>query len=103
MIKSCLRSTKEYNGGRMATPLNIKDPEAYQLASEIARATGKTLTRVVVEALRHEKQALKQTEEQINVGRVRRILAEMHAQPVVDSRSGEEILADLYDEHGLPK
>ena len=39
----------------MATPLNIKDPEAYQLASEIARHTGKTLTRVVVDALKHER------------------------------------------------
>lgn len=41
--------------------------------------------------------------EQIDAGRVRRILEEMHAQPVADPRSAEEILADLYDERGLPK
>ena len=32
--------------------LNVKDPEAHRLAEAIAQATGKTLTRVVTEALR---------------------------------------------------
>ncbi|MDZ4799832.1 MAG: type II toxin-antitoxin system VapB family antitoxin [Bryobacteraceae bacterium] len=36
------------------TPLNIKDAEAYQLATAIANHTGKSLTRVVVAALRAE-------------------------------------------------
>jgi antitoxin VapB len=87
----------------VATPLNIKDPEAYQLASEIAQLTGKTLTRVVVDALRHEKQTLKLEPEEINVARVRQILAQMHSMPEADPRSAEKILDDLYDEHGLPK
>jgi antitoxin VapB len=34
--------------------LNIKDPEAYKLAKEIAQLTGKSLTRVVIDALRKE-------------------------------------------------
>jgi antitoxin VapB len=87
----------------VATPLNIKDPEAYQLASEIAQLTGKTLTRVVVDALRHERQALKLAPEKIDVAKVRQILAQMHSLADVDPRSAEKILADLYDEHGLPK
>lgn len=87
----------------MATPLNIKDPEAYQLASEIARHTGKTLTRVVVDALKHEKETLKPVPPEIDMGKVREILAHMHALPELDPRSAEEILEDLYDEHGLPK
>lgn len=32
--------------------LNIKDPEAHALASELARRTGQNLTQVVKEALR---------------------------------------------------
>ncbi len=32
--------------------LNIKDPEAHQLAQAISRATGESMTRVVKEALR---------------------------------------------------
>jgi hypothetical protein len=87
----------------MATPLNIKDPEAYQLASEIARHTGKTLTRVVVDALKHEREALRRGPQEIDISKVRQILADMHAMPVADPRSVEDILGDLYDEHGLPK
>jgi hypothetical protein len=87
----------------MATPLNIKDPEAYQLASEIAQHTGKTLTRVVVDALKHEKEALKPASQEIDMAKVRELLAQMHAMSEADPRSGDDILGDLYDEHGLPK
>jgi hypothetical protein len=87
----------------MATPLNIKDPEAYQLAYEIAQLTGKTLTRVVVDALKHEKEALKPETQEIDMGKLHQILDRLHAMPVADPRSVEEILGDLYDEHGLPK
>ena len=87
----------------MATPLNIKDPEAYQLASEIAQLTGKTLTRVVVDALKHEKQALKPAPKEIDIARVHQILAQMHSMPEADPRSAGEILEEFYDEHGLPR
>jgi hypothetical protein len=87
----------------MATPLNIKDPEAYQLASEIAQLTGKTLTRVVVDALKHEKEALKPASEEIDMTRVQQILARMHSMPDADPRSAEQIMDDLYDRYGLPK
>jgi antitoxin VapB len=87
----------------MATPLNIKDPEAYQLASEIAQLTGKTLTRVVVDALKHEKEMLKPASQEIDMTKVYQILAQMHAMPEADPRSVEEIIGDMYDEQGLPK
>jgi antitoxin VapB len=87
----------------MATPLNIKDPEAYQLASEIAQLTGKTLTRVVVDALKHEKEALKPASEEIDMTRVQQILARMHSMRDADPRSAEQIMDDLYDRYGLPK
>jgi antitoxin VapB len=82
----------------MATPLNIKDPEAYQLASEIARHTGKTLTRVVVDALRHEKEALKAAPQEIDMTKVAAILARFDRQ-----RQPWPVDEILYDERGLPR
>jgi antitoxin VapB len=78
-------------------PLNIKDPEAHRLAHEIAAATGKTLTRVVVDALRQEKSRV--LPRQIDFDRVRAILKRMDAIPVTNSRSADEILG--YDERGV--
>lgn len=86
-----------------ATPLNIKDPEAYHLAAEIAQLTGKTLTRVVVDALRHERQALKTPPEQIDMWKVEQILTRLHSMADVDSRPASEIVGEMYDEHGLPR
>jgi antitoxin VapB len=85
------------------TPLNIKDPEAYRLATEIAQLTGKTLTRVVVDALTHERQALKTSPEQIDMQKVEQILTRLHSMTDVDPRPASEIVRELYDEHGLPR
>ena len=86
----------------MPTPLNIKDPEAYQLASEIASHTGKSLTRVVVDALRRESEALKRTPSEIDMKKVRAILARFDRGPAAE-RSVSGILDELYDERGLPR
>jgi hypothetical protein len=87
----------------MATALNIKDPQAYQLASEIACYTGKTLTRVVVDALKREKEALKPTPREIDMGKVHAILARFDRRSKPDDRLIDEVLNDLYDEQGLPR
>lgn len=89
-------------GVTMATPLNIKDPEAHQLASEIARHTGKSLTRVVVDALRHEKEALKPKPREIDMEKVVSILGRFDNGPASDRRVAS-ILHELYDEQGLPR
>jgi antitoxin VapB len=81
--------------------LNIKDPEAYNLALAVASATGKSLTRVVVDALRAEKERIEPRE--IDVAKVYKILAEFDGMPDLDPRSSQQIVADLYDEQGLPK
>lgn len=83
------------------TPLNIKDQEAHQLASMIAQHTGKTLTRVVVDALRREKERV--VPRQVNMRRIHEILASVDAMPVLDQRPAAAIMADLYDEKGMPK
>ena len=83
--------------------LNVKDPEAYRLARAISQATGETMTRVVIEALRSRFDQM----EKLQRRDPEKIAAEMRAiarrasalirGPFVDH-------ADfLYDEHGLPK
>lgn len=84
----------------MATPLNIKDPEAYRLASEIARVTGQSLTRVVIDALK-QRQASLAPAETIDMRKVNRVLSRLQAVPSVDPRSGKEIMDSLYDNEGL--
>jgi antitoxin VapB len=43
---------------RSATTLNVKDPEAHRLAQAIGQATGETMTRVVIQALRERYERL---------------------------------------------
>lgn len=80
--------------------LNIKDPEAHELASTISRSTGKSLTRVVIDALRIERQKIAPRD--VNVNEVRAILARLRSVPDVDPRPSQAIIDDLYDENGLP-
>ncbi len=82
-------------------PLNIKNAEAYRLASEIAEYTGKALTRVVLDALRAEKDRI--VPRKSDRAEIRKILKQVHALPDLDKRSGDAILADLYDQRGLWK
>jgi hypothetical protein len=83
------------------SPLNIKDPEAYRLASLIAEHTGKTLTRVVLDALRHEKARI--LPRKWDGEKIASILAKAHALPDRDRRPVREIENDLYNEQGLIK
>lgn len=85
----------------MKMALNIRNPEAEQLAADLAKLTGETKTQAVTKALRERLERIKRR-------RTRRRLADeldeiakhCAALPVLDNRSDEEILG--YDEHGLP-
>ena len=82
-------------------PLNIRNRQAEELASMLAKLTGETKTAAVT-------QALKERLERLRRARPKRGLADdldeiaLHcaALPVRDRRSAEQILG--YDEHGLP-
>ena len=81
--------------------LNIKDPEAHQLARKIAEQTGETMTRAVTEALRERLARLSNArkprttaQELLAIGR--RCAATLKQEPV-------DHAALLYDDHGLPK
>lgn len=79
--------------------LNLKDPEAHWLAKALARETGETMTRAVIESMRERLDRLTQrrsaasAEELLAIGR--RCAA---------VRTGEltDHAALLYDERGLP-
>ena len=81
--------------------LSIQDPEAEQLARELAERTGESLTDAVVISLRerlqreHDKNGASRLRDEI-----RHIGARCAALPVLDPRSPDEILG--YDSHGLP-
>jgi len=81
--------------------LNLRNPEAERLATELAKATGETKTAAVIKAL-HDRL------ERVRRERGRRSLADeleeiaMHCAnlPVLDAREPDEILR--YDKDGLP-
>ena len=81
--------------------LNIKNDEAYQLATELIALTGETLTKAVTEALRERlericKQKRKATAtELLEIGRR---CASHFKKPVSSLDHGDF----LYDERGLP-
>jgi antitoxin VapB len=78
--------------------LNVKDPEAYRLAKPIARETGESLTKIVIDSLR-ERHA------QIQERKGRATFAELMAIAKRASKALKRPYVDhgtlLYDEHGL--
>jgi antitoxin VapB len=80
--------------------LNIKDPEVHQLAQEISRETGESMTQVVKEALRERKTQIERRKQKASVEELLAIahrVAIHRKGPIIDH--GEL----LYDEYGLPK
>lgn len=83
--------------------LNIKNEDAHRLASEIAKATGESLTEAVTTALAERLERLKtdeQRERQRIIDEVMRITDEVQKHLVGPPIDIDEF---LYDEHGLPK
>jgi len=83
--------------------LNIKNAEAYDLASELARLTGRSMTTVVLEALRRQRdEVLRQQQKAARVQELMAIAQRCAAhitQPVQAVDHGDL----LYDEHGMPQ
>ena len=83
--------------------LNIKNPEAHELAAALARLTGESMTKAVTEALRERLERERRrrgardlSAELLAIGR--RCAA--HMRPPVHSSDHGDL---LYDEQGLPK
>jgi antitoxin VapB len=79
--------------------LSIKSAEADQLARELARATGESLTDAITVALRERLERVRPDRTDL-VERLLAIGESARALPRFDQRSDDEILG--YDEHGLP-
>ncbi len=81
--------------------LNIKDAETVELAHELARLTGESLTSTVRTALREKfertERALTRDEK---IAGIMEIVRRYRALPDRDTRTPEEIIG--YDENGLP-
>jgi antitoxin VapB len=90
----------------MRDVLHIDDPKAAELAHELAKRTGETVSDAVTHALEERLQrnpARRQeseTEREERRKRILEIVAEMHKAPILDPRSADELVG--YDEDGLP-
>lgn len=83
--------------------LSIKDPRASQLARDVAKMTGGTMTEAVVNALQEKMEREIRRRDRVRHNMVEEILAigrRCAAAPVLDTRSEDEILG--YDENGIP-
>ncbi|AGY56596.1 type II toxin-antitoxin system VapB family antitoxin [Gloeobacter kilaueensis] len=82
--------------------LNIKSDRAYQMATELSRLTGESVTQAVTQAIEERLERMRGQTRRRRQGIARRLLAlstRSTALPVLDPRPPDEI---LYDAHGLP-
>jgi antitoxin VapB len=81
--------------------LNIKDPETHELAAELARETGETMTRAVMIALRERLARVKRDQKpKITAAE---LLAIGHRCAATLKRAPIDHAVLLYDDQGLPK
>ena len=81
--------------------LNIRNPEAEQLATALAKLTGETKTQAVTRALRDRLERLRRDRSQRRLAdELDEIALHCARLPVLDARRADEILG--YDENGLP-
>lgn len=81
--------------------LNIKNAEAYRLATTLAEMTGDSVTAAVIEALEEKiEREVKLRDREARLARIMELSRISSSWPDRDTRSAEEILG--YDENGLP-
>jgi antitoxin VapB len=80
--------------------LNIKDPVTDQLARQLARATGETITEATRKALEERLSRVTRRTPDRRGQALREIVERGRRRAVLDDRTPEEILG--YDQHGLP-
>jgi antitoxin VapB len=81
--------------------LNIKSPEAHELAAQLARLTGESMTRAVTEALRERlERKRRERDRERMVAQAMAIARQVASYPRKDRRSHGDF---LYDERGLPR
>ena len=82
-------------------PISIRNEETEQLARELAKETGETITEVIKKSLQDRLQRIRGRRHVRELReRVEDILQRMDALPTLDERCEDEILG--YDENGAP-
>ncbi len=81
--------------------LSIKNLETERRIHELSAATGESLTTAVDTAVRERLERLRQSTP-VDKAKLKALLAAMDAVAALDSRSGAQLLDDLYDADGLP-
>jgi antitoxin VapB len=84
--------------GRKRRTLYIKNPVAHDLAEQVSKRMGVTLSDAVIAAL---EETLKRKDRPINRTRVDAISAAIGDLPVIDARTPDEILG--FDAFGIPR
>ena len=83
-------------------PLNIRNEETDQLASDLAKLTGETKTEAVTQALRERLERVRRSRTKRRLAdQLDEIARHCAALPVLDGRSADEIIG--YEENGLPR
>lgn len=83
-------------------PLNSRNTEADQLATELARITGETKTQAVIAALQERLLRVRRARDQAQSGEeLLAIARHCAALPVLDPRTADQVMG--YDGHGLPR
>lgn len=85
--------------------LNIKNETTHELVRRLAALTGQSQTSAVEDAVRRrlaELESEKASLEERRRSRIDELIAEAHRLPL-NGPTTEEILADMYDEMGLPR
>ena len=83
-------------------PLNIKNAVAHALAKKIATLTGKSMTKVVTEALQEKLARVERAKGRVGLAEeLDRIALRCARLPRLDDRSPDEIIG--YDKRGLPR
>lgn len=89
----------------MTMGLNIKNERVHDLVRQLAELTGQSQTSAIEDAVRRRLDEMRGDAEKERAERARRldeIIEEFQHLPVVGP-SYEEIMADMYDERGLPR
>ena len=87
----------------MGVQLNIKDAKTVELARDLARQLGKTVTDTIREALVEKRRRREEErEEYIRIGMEIARDASKHWLPHAAGMTSKEIMDALYDENGLP-
>ena len=83
--------------------LNIKNSEAHALASELARLREVSVTRAVLDAVRHELTLEKDRRKRNGLGKELVAIGERCAAHMGHGGSSRDHAALLYDRRGLPR